>query len=166
MISSTSRVNVDRLVPSAVTTLGLAIKVLVAPDGVLGKKVTLAFRAVPPTVAVIVFTAACVLVSVVVKTPEPFVGPDAGEKVLWVPVALIVTVEPITGLPEPLSTVTVMVVVEVPSAVTTLGLATMVDRVGLTNAAVNTKLALALMVPATKAVTVSACTKVDESVVL
>lgn len=166
MMSFTTTVRVEVLTPSAVTALGLAVKVVVVLTGAPGKKVTVVFSAVPSTVAVTVFIAAWVDASVVVNTPEVFVEPDTGENTLKVPVALMVTGAPCTGALLPLRTVTVMVVVVVPSDASVLGLATMDELPTLITGAVKVTLVLAVSVPATKAEMVSVCTVIEDSVLL
>src|SRR5712692_6594457 len=65
---------------------------------------------VPPAVAEIVFASALVELNVAVKTPLPFVVPEAdGVKLLAVPVDDTVTDEALIALPNPSFTVTVMV---------------------------------------------------------
>jgi hypothetical protein len=70
------------------------------------------------------------------------------------PVAVMMTLAPTTMPLVPLRTVTVMVVVLVPSAVSEAGLGTIDELVGLTRGAVNVTFAVLLMVPATNEVTV------------
>jgi hypothetical protein len=144
--------------------LGLAVNVVVVLDAAPAVNVTLAFNTAPSTVAVTVFIPACVDAKVVVKTPEPLVVPEASENVLAVPVALMTTVAPITGLLTVLSTVTVRVVVVLPSATSDVGLGTMVEFVVLTVGAVNVTLVVLVKLPATSALTVLVCTVVDASV--
>lgn len=164
--STTTTVNVDWLVPSAVTELGLATNVVVVLDGTPGLKVTVVFNVAPSTVAVTVLTAACVELRVVVNTPALLVVPDTGVKVLLPPVALMFTDAFTTGWLDPLTTVTAIVEVALPSATSALGLAAMVDRVVLTTGAINVTLALAVTAPATKALTVSVCCVVEDSVLV
>lgn len=144
--------------------MGLATNVVVVPLGEPARKVTLVFNAVPSTVAVTVLRPDCVEARVVVNTPDVLVVPDAGANVFAVPVAVMTTGAFCTGALLLLSTVTVMVVVAVPLAVRLFGLATMVELVTLTCGVVNVTFALVVTLPATKALTVSVCTVVDDNV--
>lgn len=164
LTSRTTTVNVDVLAPSAVTVLGLATNEVVVLTGAPAKKVTVVCSAVPSTVAVTVFTAACVDLSVVVNTPEALVDPVAGKKVLLPPVALITTGALCTGALLSFNTVIVMVVKALPSAVSALGLATIVELETLTAGVVKVTLAFAVTVPTTCAETTSDCTVVDDRV--
>ena len=97
MTSVRITVNVEALMPSAVTVLGLAVKVVVVLAGTPGKNVTVVCKPVLSTVAVTVLMPASVDLRVVVKIPFWSVKPLAGENVFAVPVAVIVSGANCTG---------------------------------------------------------------------
>ncbi len=118
-------------VPSATTLVGLAATVDVAPDGGPATNVTAAVDVtftVPFTTALIVDVPIVVDRTVPVICPLAFVVPEGCTIVSVVPRdELSVTVAPETGLLLLSCTVTVIVLVAVPSATTLVGLAATVD---------------------------------------
>lgn len=164
LMSCTTKLRVETLLPSAVTVLGLAENVVVALAGAPATKRMLVLSVAPSTVALTAFTPARVELKVVVKMPLLLVVPDADENVLARPVAAMVTVEPTTGTLLALRTVTVMVVVLLPSAVSDVGLAAMVELEVLTTGMVYVMFAVVLIVPATSAVMVFVSTVEEANV--
>ena len=115
--------------PSAVTDPGVATRVEVVADGAPGLNVTEVDSCTLPSVAVMVSVCATVEASVVVNTPCALVMPEIVPKLLPVPLPDSVTAVFGTRLPWASSTVTVSVVVDIPSAVTDPGVATRVEVV-------------------------------------
>ena len=113
----------------AVTVAGLATILDVVAEGAPATKLTVVVSCALPSVAVMVSFCTTVEASVVVNTPLALVVPETAPNVLLDPLADSVTVVPAMGLPLASFTVTVSVVVEVPSAVTVAELAAMLDIV-------------------------------------
>ena len=101
----------------------------VVAEGAPATKLTEVCSCTLPSVAVMVSVCASVEASVVVNTPLALVVPETVPKLLLDPLADSVTAVPATALPLASFTVTVSVVVEVPSAVTVGELATMLEVV-------------------------------------
>jgi hypothetical protein len=89
--SFTARVNVVVVTPSAGNDAGLALRLDVAALGPPATNVTEALAEAEPKVAVIVSACAKVEDTVEVNTPDALVVPEAGVKVLPVPVLVSVT---------------------------------------------------------------------------
>ena len=113
----------------AVTVAGLATILDVVAEGAPATKLTVVVSCTLPSVAVMVSVCASVEASVIVNTPLALVVPETAPNVLLDPLADSVTVVPAMGLPLASFTVTVSVVVEVPSAVTVAELAAMLEVV-------------------------------------
>src|SRR6185312_678585 len=152
-------------VPSAVTVGELATRLDVVAEGAPATKLTevVSFRL--PTVAAMVSLCASVEARAVVNTPLALVVPEMVPNELFEPLPDSVTAVSVTGLPLASLTVTVSVVVDLPSAVTVGELATMLEVVA--EGAPDTKLTevVSFRVPAV-AVMVSFCAEVEANVVV
>jgi hypothetical protein len=111
------------LVPFAVRLVGLATRLEFVAFGAPATKVTVVVSLIAPIVAVIVLLCATVELRVAVKIPDALVLPLAGVNVLLEPVLPKLTAWPLIKLFCASLTVTVIVVVLEPSAVTVVGLA-------------------------------------------
>jgi hypothetical protein len=160
-------------VPLATTELGLAVSVEVALAGTPGAKVTPAVLVTAPAVAVTVLASAVVDASVATKVPVPSVVPEAGERVLPVPVAARDTAWPDTGLPLESLTTRVRVEVAAPSATAEAGLTARVvvlalgaPTVNVTEAVLVTGPTVAVTVFASALLEVKVATKVPAALVV
>src|SRR4051812_22461351 len=97
--SLTVSVRAEVLVPSAVTDAGLAAIDETALLGAPTLKVTPAATVAAPRVAVTVLLSARVEARVAVNPPEASVTPEAGVKVLAVPLLVRLTLWPLMRLP-------------------------------------------------------------------
>jgi hypothetical protein len=131
--------------------------------GAPGTNVTVVLALAGPNVPVTVFVSAIVDESVAVNTPLALVVPLAGVNTFAEPLDDSVTDWPMTGFPLASFTVTVSAVVDVPSAVTVGGLAT-IDDCPLDGAAATKRTVALALAPPNVAVTVFVSAVVDASV--
>src|SRR5574341_120587 len=144
--SRTVTVIVLTVTPSATTLVGAAATVEVPPltgpavNVIVGGELIVT----PPATAVITAVPDVNDVTVAINCPDPFVVPEAGVSVSVVPrEELKLTVAPDTKLLFTSRTVTVIVLVAVPSATTLVGLAATVEEPPVTAPAVNVTIAVA-----------------------
>jgi hypothetical protein len=98
-----------------------------------------------PMLAVTVSLCALVEVTFAVKTPNGLVLPELGVNVVFVPVAVKLTVWPLTAFPCP--SFTVVVTLALPLALSELGLTTTDDSVRLGDPATNITFAFSVTAP-------------------
>lgn len=151
------------LVPSAVTEAGLATTLELVLLGTPATNVTVVVSVTEPMVAVMVLLCATVDANVAENMPEALVLPLTGERVLLEPLLARVTAWPDMRLPCASLTVTVNVVVLVPSAVADVGDAATLEVAALGAPGINETLVVATTEPIV-AVTVLLCATDDDRV--
>jgi hypothetical protein len=142
LASSNVTVIVDAATPSAVTVAGLALTVETVAD--TGPAVNVTDAVCVSVIVSVVSVAVIVLVPAIVERIVPVACPPASVAAAGCVIVSAaprddasVTVFPLTGLPLPSRSMTVMVEVVIPSATTVVGLAVTVEVVADTAPAVN-----------------------------